>query len=188
MRAAKRPGARRRSGASARSVPRTRLLLLLLATLVGFTALLAKLAMLQAVSPQRYTDLARDQRTVESSLPANRGAILDRNGQPLATSVNQPTVWADPQLIKDPLGVARVLAPLLDRNEATLRMQLITVGSRFEYLARHVTRPVAAQVKALALDGVFLIDEPTRFAPAKGLATSVVGLIDIDNRGITGIE
>ncbi|MPY95221.1 MAG: hypothetical protein GEV08_19840 [Acidimicrobiia bacterium] len=164
-----------------------RLVTLLLVFVVLFGGLTVKLTQLQAVSPDRYVELAREQRTREQILPASRGALLDRNGLPLVTSVERKTIWADSRLVEDPLGAATALAPLLGLDAEALQRQLVS-GDRFIYLARLVDDAVANQVASLDLAGINLVDEPTRFAPSGDLARSVLGLVDIDNVGTAGLE
>ena len=171
-----------------RTVPRGRLALVVVGSLIGFTALVAKLAMLQAISPQRYAELARDQRTVSETLAASRGSILDRNGELLVTSVNKPTIWADPSQVKDADRTAAKLAPLLKLDESAIRRDLSVAGSQFTYLARQVTPAVASAVQALKLPGIYATDEPTRYAPAQDLGASILGSVDTDSVGIAGIE
>ena len=152
-----------------------------------FAAVGARLVSLQVLAPEDYVARGEAQRLRTVTLPAERGAIFDRNGMELALSVRQQTVWADPRLVTDPAGHAAALAPLLAVDAAVLEERLATKGA-FVYLARKVGDDVAARVDALALDGVSLLDESKRFAPAGELATSLLGTVDLDNIGTSGLE
>ena len=154
---------------------------------VLFAAVAARLVSLQVVSPEDYVARGEAQRLRTVTLPAERGAIFDRNGMELALSVRQQTVWADPRLVSAPRAEAALLAPLLDVDVATLEARLAGDGA-FAYLARKVSDDVAARVEALGLDGVALLDESKRFAPAGSLAASLVGAVDLDNVGTSGLE
>ena len=96
-------------------------------------------------------------------LPAERGAILDRNGAELAISVRRQTVWADPKVVRDPAGAARALAPVLGLDEQALRDEL-SDDVAFVYLARKVEDDVADTVEApQAPRRQFLLEEPKRY-------------------------
>ena len=153
-----------------------------------------KLADLQVIHPARYLSAGSEQRLVRVQLQASRGSLLDRNGHDLAVSVPQSTIVADPKAVSDPTAEAARLAVVLGHGAkpADLEKKLRTPGRRFVYLARLVSDPVAAQVKALAtagkLDGVALTPEYKRFDPAGDLARSLLGAADIDGKGISGLE
>ena len=150
-------------------------------------AVVGRLAWLQVLAPDRYTELGVSQRTAAVVLPADRGSIFDRNGHELALSIRQHTVWADPRLVTDPAASAAALAPVLGADVAVLTTKLQADGA-FVYLARKIDDRRAEQVEALDLDGVFLVDEPKRFAPSGGLARSVIGTVGLDNNGLSGLE
>ena len=139
------------------------------------------------MAPDAYVERGVAQRLRTIELPALRGSIFDRNGQELAIAVRQQSVWADPLLVSDPGAAAARLAPVLGVDEGDLGERLSTEG-RFVYLARQVDDETAGAVAALDLDGVALLDEPERFRPAGDLALSVIGDVDIDGRGLSGLE
>jgi cell division protein FtsI (penicillin-binding protein 3) len=164
-----------------------RLIALVVVLILGFTALLVRLVEVQGVSSERYAVLGDYQRLTRIELPAPRGALLDRNGAQLAVSIERPTVYADPQLVTDPAGAARALAPLLGLEERDLRERL-TANANFVYLARWVDDATAEAVRALRIDGVALRHEPTRVSPAGDIAASVLGQVGAENVGLSGLE
>lgn len=172
-----------------RLVSSGRLTSLVLIALLLFILLVAKLANLQAMSPDRYREQARDQRISSEILPATRGAIVDRHGDPLVTTVTRKTIYTDPATV--PKGqapaMAAMLSPLLSVDAAVLQEKLQAPGN-FEYLARKVSEETAQAVEALRLPGIYSLDEATRLKPAEDLALSVVGRVDTENEGISGIE
>lgn len=155
--------------------------------LVLFGALGARLVQVQGFSAKRYTAFGESQRIRSVVLPAERGSLFDRNGRDLALSISQSTIVANPRLVSDPLATAEALAPLVGKEAADLQVSL-TKDQAFVYLARKVDDGVAAQVKALRLPGVSLIEEPERFLPAGDLAAPVVGRVGTDNNGLAGLE
>ncbi len=157
--------------------------------LAAFAALLLKLAGLQAMSPQKYAAQAREQRLNVHELPASRGAIVDRNGEPLVTTVERKTIYTDPANVPDGMvdEMAHTLSPLLKVPESTLQDKLRD-DSNFQYLARKVDDDVAGKVMALGYEGIYSLDEATRLKPANDLALSVIGSVDTENVGISGVE
>lgn len=162
-------------------------MLLLVGLGVLFVAVGGRLVSLQVVAPEDYVARGEAQRLRTVELPAERGAIFDRNGAELALSVRQRTVWADPRLVTDPAAEAAQLAPILGLETEEVAARLASDGA-FTYLARKVDDDVAAAVEGLGLASVGLVDESKRFAPAGDLATSLMGGVDIDNRGSSGLE
>ncbi|MBW3580255.1 MAG: penicillin-binding protein 2 [Actinobacteria bacterium] len=156
--------------------------------MVAFLGVTVRLVDLQVVAPDAHVERGVAQRLRTVELPALRGSIFDRNGQELALAVRQHSVWGDPALVGDPAAHAAALAPVLGVGKSELRQRLSSEGSRFVYLARQVDGETAAAVEALGLDGVALLDEPRRFRPAGDLALSVLGDVDIDSRGLSGLE
>ena len=154
---------------------------------LAFGAIAVRLTYIQAVSGGRYAAMGRSQRIRSVTLTGERGTIFDRNGQPLALSVDQTSFWANPHLVSDPRVEAEALAPVLGLTAADLQSKLSSDAS-FVYLARKVDDDTAAKVKALHLDGVFDVQEPKRFDPSGDLAAPLLGLVGTDNTGLSGLE
>jgi cell division protein FtsI/penicillin-binding protein 2 len=153
----------------------------------GFMAI--RLFTLQILQSKAYAKLAANQRERVITFPARRGAIFDRNGTPLAISVDLPTIYTDPATVKDPIATAEALAPVLGADPAELAEKLgNTTGSRFEYLARQVDPKVARKVKKLDLPGVYFRTEPKRYYPGDRLASQLLGFTNVDGEGIAGVE
>ncbi|MDP9069044.1 MAG: penicillin-binding protein 2 [Actinomycetota bacterium] len=154
---------------------------------LAFMGMASRLFVLQIVEGPGYAKLAVAQRDRVIEFPARRGAILDREGEPLAISVDLHTVWTDPQHVTDPAGQAVKLAPVLGLDARELAEKL-ACECRFQYLARQVGPKVAQKVKKLDLPGIYLEAEPKRYYPGRRLASHVLGFVDIDGRGLEGIE
>lgn len=142
---------------------------------------------LQVRQPESYVAFGESQRVHEVELPGRRGDLLDRNGEKLAFSIPQRTVWADPRLVVDPQATAAALAPVLDLDESFL-VERLTTDAAFVYLARQIDDESAEAVAALDLDGVAFLDEPRRFNPSAPLAAGVVGVVGVDHVGLSGLE
>ncbi|MDH3831501.1 MAG: penicillin-binding protein 2, partial [Gammaproteobacteria bacterium] len=132
--------------------------------LSGFVLLAARSAQLQLVDHeflQGQAD-ARHLRVVE--VPAHRGMMTDRNGEPLAISTPVQSVWANPkELVAAPADL-RGLARLLKLKPEQLQRLLGQRKSReFVYLQRHLSPDLADQVMALGIPGLYLQQEYRRY-------------------------
>lgn len=161
-------------------------IVVLVVLVAGF--LVWRLVQLQVVEPDQYVAWGEGQRIDTIALPGSRGDILDRNGEQLAVSLPQRSFFADPAEVVNPTGIAEVLAPML-RLDVIDVYDRLTADSRFSYLARQVPDSLADEIEDLNLPGVYAMDEPTRFNPAGDqLAASLIGSVNIDNDGLTGLE
>lgn len=123
------------------------------------------------------------------SIPAIRGAINDRNGEPLAMSTPVDSVWANPQELVNGRDYLPRLAHALDLEPRVLERLVSERADReFIYLKRHVSPEQAQQVMALGAPGVALQREYKRYYPAGEVAAHVIGLTNIDDAGQEGLE
>ena len=130
---------------------------------------------------------ARSIRSV--AIPAYRGMITDRNGEPLAVSTPVASVWAVPGKVLKSGADLRELAGLLDTTAEQLRQSLSARRDRdFVYLKRHVTPDTARRVQALKISGVKTGKEYKRYYPLGEVASHLVGFTNIDDEGQEGIE
>lgn len=123
------------------------------------------------------------------NIPGGRGALFDRRGRPLALSAPVESVWAVPRAVLDAGNRLPQLAELLGTPTAKLRHYLTERKSRdFVYLRRHMNPAAARRVKALDMPGVFLQREYQRYYPAGEAAAKLVGITNIDGKGLSGME
>ena len=108
---------------------------------------------LGAVRAGSLRRVAATQQVTNVPLPADRGAIVDRNGNELAISQAADDVAADPILIKNPVQVAQQLAPLLGKPQISLLAKLSDRKRGFVYLARLVPSDRIAEINRLHIDG-----------------------------------
>jgi cell division protein FtsI (penicillin-binding protein 3) len=123
------------------------------------------------------------------SIPAHRGMLLDRHGEPLAVSTPVDSVWANPrETLQSPERIAE-LARVLGMDGRELQRRLSERATReFVYLRRHVNPDVAARVEALGVPGVALQREFRRYYPMGEVAAHVLGFTNIDDQGQEGLE
>jgi cell division protein FtsI (penicillin-binding protein 3) len=131
--------------------------------------------------------VARTQQVTEESVPAARGTITDRDGVILATSEPADEVSATPYLVKNPLGAAKQLAPLLGRSQAQVLTDL-SERSGFVYLARELPAAQAHAVAALDIAGVSATPTMRRVYPRGALAGQVLGLVNAEGKARAGLE
>jgi len=161
-------------------------LLALLALLVG------RVLSLQVLDTDRgrsFLQSQGDNRAVRNAeIPAYRGVISDRRGEPLAVSTPVISLWVDPAM----LATVEDLSPLalaLDIPLAELRERLDRfAGRRFMYLQRHLMPAAAREILALRIPGVFGEREYQRYYPAGEVVGHLIGFTNVDGRGIAGLE
>ena len=167
-----------------------------LAMVVGvFSVFGARLFQIQGLDASAYAAKAIEAGTQKSTVPAPRGAILDRNGAELATSVDGLTLTADPKMTAaNAPQIARILREKLgDRIDYFDTIdKLRTPDSRFVYLIRDV--PAWTAKKALSaiakagMTGVFSEKETLRTYPGGKLAANLLGYVNGAGKGVAGIE
>ncbi|HWV14091.1 MAG TPA: penicillin-binding transpeptidase domain-containing protein [Cellvibrio sp.] len=161
---------------------------LLALVLVGHVASLQVLP--NADRGYEFLQVQGEARTLRTeTIPAYRGVITDRNGEPLAVSTPVATLWANPKvLLQSPQRFAE-LARALDVNKAELVSRLNRYANKeFMYLQRQMSPDAAAKVMALEIPGVNNQTEYHRYYPAADVAAHIVGMTDIDDRGQEGME
>ncbi|MDH4982514.1 penicillin-binding protein 2 [Hyphomicrobium sp. D-2] len=118
-----------------------------------------------------------------------RPDIVDRNGRLLATDVEAYSLFADPQRVIDRDEVIEKLSAVFtDIDRTTLRRDLSDRNRRFVWLRRGLSPRVAQQVHNLGLPGLDFRRELRRAYPAGNIAGHTIGYVNIDNKGVAGIE
>ena len=164
---------------------RARVVLVLL--LVWFLALVGRALYLQSVNRDflRQKGEARYSRVI--NLNANRGKILDRNGEPLAISTPVESIAASPRDVEMSVAQMAKLAQLIDLPQAEMKKKLAEQRD-FVYLKRQLSPEVAEQVLKLNVPGVFLQREYRRYYPSGDQTAHLLGFTDVDDKGQEGVE
>lgn len=119
---------------------------------------------------------------------AARPDIVDRNGLLLATDIQTFSLYADPRKILDPDEAVELLLTILPNLNAKDLYKKLTSGSSFAWIERGLTPSQKRSIFKLGIPGIAFRTEIRRFYPAGRQIAHVVGLVDIDNNGIGGIE
>ena len=171
-----------------RADPRKRIELFLIGSLIILSLVAGRLVQLQGLDRTTYTTMAEKQRLHTVALTAPRGEIVDRDGNPLAETIDARDVYADPQKVVDAATEAARLAPLLGVRASALEQQLAATKTSFVYLSRQVSPQLAAKVIDLKLPGIGVLPAMKRIYPAGTLASNVVGFANADGDGLAGLE
>jgi cell division protein FtsI (penicillin-binding protein 3) len=124
----------------------------------------------------------------QSRVTAARPDILDRNGQLLATDIKTFSLFAEPRRIVNPDEVIEKLSTVLPDIQVEQTYNRLRNGSGFVWLRRQLTPRQQAEIMALGLPGIGFRTEKRRFYPGGPTAAHILGLTNVDNKGIAGIE
>jgi cell division protein FtsI (penicillin-binding protein 3) len=165
---------------------RSRVLMVLV--IGGFAVLLGRAFYLQGMNTGflQAKGEARYGRVLE--MPASRGPVKDRNGQPLAISTPVESIWASPEDLEMDEHQVAALARALALDPAEIRQKIARKDRQFVFLRRQISPDQAAKVMALRLPGVFQQREYRRYYPAGEVMAHVVGFTGIEDNGQEGIE
>lgn len=152
---------------------------------IGVT--LGRLAYLQLLRSSDYSARAQHQQRVIVEVGAKRAEIFDRNLRTLAMSVQLDSCFAVPAEISDPGMVSRLLSRVLDIPPEDIAARLAASHS-FVWIARKLPPEKANRIAALNLRGIYFQREGGRFYPKRELAAHVLGYVDIDEKGLGGVE
>jgi cell division protein FtsI (penicillin-binding protein 3) len=130
---------------------------------------------------------AATQQLTYEKVPAQRGAITDRNGLDLAVSEPAQDISATPYLVTDPLGAAQRLAPLLGQSQLVV-LKKLSERAGFVFLARALPDVQARAILGLRIPGVAGAPVMRRVYPRGTLAAQVLGVVGTDGNGLAGLE
>ena len=167
-----------------------RLVVLIVFFFISALALGWRLFHIQVLTSDGRVQIGVEQRMYESVTDGERGRILDRDGNQLALSFPQPIIYADPKVVGDlAIEYAQELSLVIGREAKFILADLMTNGSRFQYLQREATLEMQAIVEEMNLVGIYIDEEPRRFySSGTYFARGTIGKAGVDNQGISGIE
>jgi cell division protein FtsI (penicillin-binding protein 3) len=159
-------------------------LMLVMLVFAGVTALVAG----RLLYLQMFTDRAGSAEIGDPLVPT-RGDVLDRNGIPLAQTIDAWTIAIHPnRLLGSPDELAVKLAQLMPEHSVDDYRRVLKSGKGFAFLARRAMPELVQAVNALGEPAIEFSREPERLYPQTSLAAHVLGWTDLDGRGIAGME
>lgn len=154
---------------------------------VWMAAVVGRLGWLQLIHYSDYLGRAQRQQQRVIEVTPRRGAIYDRNMHPLAMSIPVDSCFAVPSEIADESLAALLLSSVLDIPREVMEARLASSRS-FVWIARKLPPDKVRAIAALNLKGIYFQKENQRFYPKRDLAAHVLGYVDLDERGLGGIE
>ncbi|MFQ5953292.1 MAG: hypothetical protein ACE5JK_07850, partial [Candidatus Omnitrophota bacterium] len=131
--------------------------------------------------------MATEQHNRVLKVDPRRGALYDCNMEPLAISLDVPSVYADPRAVEDKERASSMLAGILDVDSEIL-LEKFNKEKSFVWLKRKVDEKTAERVRELDLKGIYFLEESKRSYPNDAMAAHVIGFAGIDNEGLEGVE
>ncbi|WAG56195.1 penicillin-binding protein 2 [Clostridium estertheticum] len=166
-----------------------------------FSALVGRMVYLMAVNGSKYKSLALQQQTKNIAVPPIRGAILDRNGQELALSMNIYRLDVDLNVLKKYLVDKKIpeeqadlqLSKILNIDKSKIKEILDDKDSKgnplqFVSLKRKVEKKVVDKIKALKYSGIIISKDVERTYPNDNFLAHVMGHTNLDGNGVNGVE
>jgi cell division protein FtsI (penicillin-binding protein 3) len=154
---------------------------------IAFMAISAQAIRLHVFQGAWLSERAAREYERDLVVQGKRGAIVDRNGNPLAVSIDSPSIAAYPRQLADRNAAASQLAKALNQPQGAIYEKLDPKRS-FVWLKRQAIPRQAEAVQALGLKGVGFISEHSRYYPGKTLAAQLVGFSGVDGHGLEGME
>ena len=180
-------GAETKTQTTKRFVGRVTLVLVFFSLIAG--ALAARAVHLQVLNKEFLNQQADTRHLRRERISAHRGAITDRNDEPLAISTPVDSIWANPKELAPAVDEVPRLARALGLDPQLLMRRITrSMDKEFLYLKRHLNPEQAEQVLALKLPGVNVQREYHRYYPAGEVTGHLVGFTDIDDEGQEGLE
>lgn len=165
------------------AVAHLRLMVLTLVFVAAFAVIIGRLALLAILAEPQPVP------SVNAMLVPLRGDLVDRNGAPLARTIDAWSIGVRPdRVIGDKAELARMLAATLPGKSAADYARLLTSGARFTYLKRRAVPELVAAVHALGEPGIEFAREPQRLYPQATLAAHALGFVDFNGKGVSGME
>lgn len=160
----------------------------LVVTFLAMFALVAgRLLWIQVVRAPALSAKATAQRLKDIELSPQRGTIYDREGEPLAVSMEARTIFASPNRVRDKQGTAEALASALG-GSAEDYLPKLQRDSGFVYIARKVDMERARELEQLELDGIGQLEDSKRVYPSGELGCQILGFVGVDDQGLAGLE
>lgn len=168
----------------------TRIKYILLIIVLLFLIIFLKVFYIQVISYQKLYSMEDDLISRKLPIVAERGKILDRNGNVLATNITTSSIMLIPSQIKDKEKTAEILSSIIDvsYDEMLKHVNKNVSIERIQKKGRNLDSETADKIAKHNLKGVYLIKESKRYYPYDNLLSHVLGFTGSDNIGLSGVE
>lgn len=153
----------------------------------GFFLVTLRLVDIMLVNHEWYKERAKTQQLKKEIIPVKRGVIFDRRGRELAVNIDTESIFINPREIKSPEYVASTLSRLVGYKKEEL-LKKVSENKRFIWIQRQKDLAFTSKIKELNIEGVGFMPETKRYYPKGVLAAHIIGYVDIDNKGLEGVE
>ncbi len=169
-------------------ISRGRVYALIIAVCLVWMALVGRLINIQLVRGEQYRAISDNQSRGEVEVPSERGRIFDDHGRTLASNTATRSFFAYPPNEAAALEIANVVAPYMNVGRNELRAKLKSRVEQFTWLCRRIDGEKADALEARKLPGLFSQREMQRAYPRESLGRDLLGTVDTENQGISGLE
>ena len=167
-----------------------RIKIILIIVMILFVSIVLKVFKIQVFDYTKLKKLANNLWSRDLEVAADRGKILDRNGEVLADNVTTTSLVLVPNQIKDKKKVSKTLASILNVSVKEMNKHVYKKTSieRVHPEGRRLEYSVADKINSYGFDGVYLVKESKRYYPYGNLLANSLGYVGIDNQGLSGLE
>jgi cell division protein FtsI (penicillin-binding protein 3) len=163
---------------------RNRIMLAVAVFAIAYLAIIGRLVMF-GIMEQAPTGAFNDP---NAGVATSRPDLVDRNGEILATDIKMASLYAEPRNILDPDEATELITSVLPDLDATALRKKLSGDAGFVWIKREITPTQRKQIHDLGIPGVGFLSENRRFYPGGPTAAHIVGLVNVDNQGIAGLE
>ncbi len=169
-------------------ISRSRIYAVIVVVCLVWVMVVARLINFQLVQGDRFLAITDMQSKGTIDVPADRGRVLDCKGRVLAGNVATRSFFAYPATKEEALALADAIAEITPESRRHWRDQLSGRVESFSWIERKLTDSLAAAYARIKAPGIYSQKESKRVYPTNGLGRDLLGVVDVDNHGISGLE
>jgi len=163
---------------------RNRIVIAVAGFAISYLLIIGRLVAFGVMEPE-HVDAFNDP---NAAIATSRPDLVDRNGEILATDIRMASLYAEPRNIIDPDEATELITSVLPDLDASKLREKLAGDAGFIWIKREITPTQRKQIHDLGIPGVGFLSENRRFYPGGPAAAHIVGLVNVDNQGIAGIE
>lgn len=167
---------------------RKRLLILMISITFFFCVVIGRVGFIQIVQGESLQEKALSQWTRDLPLAAERGKILDTNGDVLAGTSTLYTLYVRPRSVNDSSALAKAVAPVIGANYQTLLNKIQGKKVSEITVAKKLTKDQMLEIKQMNISGIYFSEDTLRYYPYGNFMTQILGYTNIDGEGQEGLE